>query len=70
MWGMLGFGGRGMTQGKKCLGDIARHGDIKVTGLVVPVNFKAEATETGPVLGERILGGESSKKMIRICARE
>jgi hypothetical protein len=62
MWGMLGFGGRGMTQGEKCLGDIARHGDVKVTGLVVPVNLKPRQLEPDQSLVSAYLVAGAAKR--------
>ena len=70
MWGMLRSGGRRMTQGEKRFGDVARHGDIDVSGRVVPVDLEAEITGTSPVFGEGILGCEGSKEMISIRLRE
>ena len=47
-----------MTQGKERFGYVTRHGDVDVSGRVVPVNFEAKIVGTGPVFDEGILGSE------------
>lgn len=70
MGGMLRSGGRGMTQGEKRLGHIARHRDVNVTCGVVPVDGETEVTRPGPVFRESIFGGKSSKKMLSVGSRK
>ena len=59
-----------MTQGEECFGHIARHGDVNVRCVVVPVNFESKVTGPGPVLGERIFGGKSGEKMLSVGLRK
>ena len=70
MRGMLRSGWWGMTQREKGFGYVARHGDVNVAGIIVPVDFETEVTGPRPVFCERIFGGEGSKKMVGIGPRE
>ena len=66
MWSMLRFERRGMAQSEKSFWNIVGHGDVNVTGIVIPVDLEPEVTGPRPVFCERVASGESSKKMISI----
>ena len=55
-----------MTQGGECLGNIVRHGNINVTGSIVPVELEAKIAGPGPILGKGVFGGQGSKEMIGV----
>ena len=42
MWRVLGFGRWGMTKHEEGLADVARHGDVNMTSVIVPINFEAK----------------------------
>ena len=39
-------------QGKERFGYVTRHGDVDMSGRVVPVDLEAKIAGTGPVFGE------------------
>ena len=59
-----------MTQGEKCFGYVAWHGDVDVSGGVVPIDRESKVTGASPVLGEGILGSKRGEEMISIRLRE
>ena len=59
-----------MTQGKERFWYVTGHGDVDMSGRVIPVNLETEIVGTGPVFGEGILGGEGGKEMIGVWLRE
>ncbi len=59
-----------MTQGEKCFGYVAWHGDVDVSGGVVPIDRESEVTGASPVFGEGILGSKRGEEMIGIRLRE
>lgn len=70
MGGMLRAAGCRMTQSQQGFGDIAGHGEVDVTGVIIPVDLKTEVTGTGPVFGQSVSGGKSSKEVVRVSFGE
>lgn len=67
---MLRFGRWRVTQREEGFWDIGGHGNVDVTGLIVPVNFETEVTGPSPVDSELIPGGKASKQMIGVFLGE
>ena len=68
---MLGNGGGdGMLEFGECLGNILRHRNVHITGVVVPCQSEAEIAGAGPIFGDGIFGFKSSKEMIGISFAE
>ena len=66
VWSVLRLGGKRMLECGECLGDVTRHGQVDISGCVVPVKMETEILRTCPVLGELVLGSKRSKEMIGI----
>lgn len=59
-----------MTKVEEGLGNVVRHGNVNVSGGVIPVDVEAEVARTAPVNGESIFGGKGRKKMVGVCFGE
>jgi len=70
MRGMLGASRGGMTQSKKCFGNITWHGDVNMASSIIPGNGEPEVAGSGPISGECILSSKSIEEVISIGLRE